>query len=162
MVASQQVMRAADEARLFAQGCATDWNEIRPTRQESGRGRAGRGISAHRIARVVLVQDPRGYAIVVTPRNRRLDLERLNREFNRRFVRARPQEIDRLLSTPRQDGLPPIGPGGGVETYLDEALVTVGDVYVETCNGKELVHVEGETFQELLYGSWCGRFSRAA
>jgi prolyl-tRNA editing enzyme YbaK/EbsC (Cys-tRNA(Pro) deacylase) len=111
---------------------------------------------------VVLVRDPQGYAVVVTPRNRRLDLEGLNREFNRRFVRARPHEIDRLLPTPRHGELPPIGPGGGIETYLDEALVTVGDVYVETCDGKDLVRVEGEAFHELLYGAWCGRFSRAA
>jgi Ala-tRNA(Pro) deacylase len=158
----QQAMGAAEKAQFHTQRCGADWHECRPTRQDSGQTSAARQVSPHRIARVVLVRDPQGYAVVVMPRSRRLDLDQLNREFNRRFVRARPHEIEGLLPTRREDGLPPLGPGAGVETYLDEALVTVGDVYVETRNGKDLVRVEGEAFHELLYGAWCGRFSRAA
>lgn len=162
MVARQPATLFADTARLQPQGSGHAHNSGRPTRQATPRRRRAWGVPAHRIARVVPVRDAQGYAIVVTARSRRLELDRLNQEFKRRFVRARVREIDQLLPDRCARGLPPLGPNAGLETYLDEALLTVGDVFVETCDGRHLVPMEGEAFRELLYGAWCGRFSRAA
>jgi prolyl-tRNA editing enzyme YbaK/EbsC (Cys-tRNA(Pro) deacylase) len=153
----QQPLRAAEERSAYPR-CGTEWSVARSTRQAADPTGPTRQIPAHRIARVILVRDRNGYALVVIPQSCRLELNRLNRDFNRRFVRARPYELDRVLAV-RKDGLPPMGPREGIETYLDEALVTGGDVYVATRDGNDLVRVEGEEFQERLYGAWCGRFS---
>lgn len=114
------------------------------------------------IARSLLIEDPRGYALAVVPADREIDLEALNQEFHRSFRKSRGTRVRQLFPGVAPGAIPPVGIGDGMETYLDDALVRLPEVYLETGERGRLARLDGEAFRELFYGSWCGAISRLA
>lgn len=115
-----------------------------------------------RIARSVLIGDHRGHALAVVPSDREIDLGALNREFSRDFKLSASSEVRTLFPGATPGAIPPVGVSDGMERYLDESLVRLPEVYLETGDHRRLVRLDGEAFRELFYGSWCGAISRPA
>ncbi len=69
-------------------------------------------------------------------------------------------EIRHLHRGRPPSAIPPIGDAEDIETFLDQGLVTLDEVYFETEDQRQLVRVDGEAFRQLFYGSWCGRISQ--
>ena len=116
-------------------------------------------ICADHIAKGVLVKDAQGYALVVIPANHWVSLGRLSDQLGRDFVMAAESEVEALFSDCVPGAIPPVGPAYGVETYLDDALSHLADVYFEVGDHEQLVHVNGEGFRSLLRGVRHGYFS---
>jgi Ala-tRNA(Pro) deacylase len=111
------------------------------------------------IAKAVIVKDGAGYAMVVTPGDHWLKLDALNEETGRRFDLAPEDEMDTLFMDCRAGAIPPLGPSYGLETFVDEALISLANVYFEAGDHDHLVHVSGEDFARLLQGARHGLFS---
>jgi Ala-tRNA(Pro) deacylase len=121
-----------------------------------------RGAPPGRIARSVLIEDARGYALAVVPADREIDLQALNQEFRRTFRKSGGTQVRALFPGVAPGAIPPVGVGDGMEVYLDDALVRLPEVYLETGERGRLARLDGEAFRELFYGSWCGTISRPA
>ncbi len=120
-------------------------------------------VAAHvpedHIAKGVMVRDAQGGAMAVIPGNTWLRLDRLNAETGRSFELEEESTLRPLFPDCAAGAVPPLGPAYGIETLLDEALVSLGAVYFEAGDHEHLLRVSGEAFRMLLKGAHRGRFS---
>jgi Ala-tRNA(Pro) deacylase len=123
-------------------------------------------LSAHvaddHIAKAVVVHDGRGDALAVIPGDTWLDLDALNRETARSFALDDEADLARLFPDCAEGAVPAVGPAYGLETFLDEALTSLANVYFEAGDHRHLVHVSGDNFTGLLAGARRGNFSGPA
>ncbi|MFE8035170.1 aminoacyl-tRNA deacylase [Thiohalocapsa marina] len=117
-------------------------------------------VSDDHIAKAVMVGDEQGEAMVVIPGDSWLMLDRLNKASGRTFRLDEESELSRLFPDCDPGAVPPVGKAYGVETYLDEALTTLADVYFESGDHRNLVHINGPDFVRLLHGVRLGHFGR--
>lgn len=151
-------MVAALRVETLLSGSGIDYTSIR--REEGAHPVAFEGVcDGEHIAKTLLLADGRGYALAVIPREREIDLDAMREEFGRSFRVAGSDEALRLFPGLHLRGLPPPGPGAELETFVDQSLVRLADVYFESADPRRLVHVDGEAFRNLLYGAWCGHIS---
>ncbi len=118
-------------------------------------------IRGELVAKTLLIVDEKGYAVAVIPRNHRIDLPSLNKEFRRSFRVATAEEAVQLFPGLPPRALPPIGSDSRIETFLDQSLIGLDDVYFETQTRGRLMRVAAESLCGLFHGVWCGRISRA-
>jgi Ala-tRNA(Pro) deacylase len=116
-------------------------------------------ISEDHIAKAVIVKDEAGYAMVVIPANQWLDMKHLREELDRELHLAEEAEIGKLFPDCETGAMPPLGPAYGIETFLDQALVSLANVYFEAGDHESLIHVSGDDFQTLLGGVRQGFYS---
>ena len=125
-----------------------------PWRRVISAWRRGRGkVAPARVARAVMLSDRYGEALAVIPADRRIDLTALAGEFGRNY---------RIVENPGTNPPGVLGPHNERrrDIYVDQALVGLPEVYVETREPGFLACLDGETFRSLFYGSWCGHISR--
>jgi Ala-tRNA(Pro) deacylase len=118
-------------------------------------------VSEDHIAKAVMVRDETGYAMVVVPGNNWVEVEHLRKELNRDFHLATEDDFAKLFMDCEAGAVPPLGPAYGIETYLDEALTSLANVYLESGDHEQLIRVAGEDFRSLLKGVRHGYFSHA-
>ncbi|MCG6900119.1 MAG: YbaK/EbsC family protein [Gammaproteobacteria bacterium] len=111
------------------------------------------------IAKAVIVKDNAGYAMVVVPASNWVDIEHLRKEFNRDFHLATEDELATLFNDCEAGAIPPLGPAYGIETFLDQALTSLANVYFEAGDHEQLVHTTGDDFRTLLGGVRHGYYS---
>jgi len=119
-------------------------------------------IPADHFAKAVVVKDAAGYLLVVIPASHLLRLNHLRHLLHRDLELASEEEVIRLFSDCDPGAVPPLGPAYGIETLLDEALVSLADVYFEAGDHEQFVHLSGEAFKDLLSGARQGYFSHEA
>jgi Ala-tRNA(Pro) deacylase len=116
-------------------------------------------VSEDHIAKAVIVKDADDYAMVVIPASHWLEVEHLRKELNRDFHLATEEQLAALFSDCEAGAVPPLGPAYGVETFLDQALTSLANVYFEAGDHQHLVHTSGGDFRTLLSGVRHGYFS---
>ena len=116
-------------------------------------------IREDHIAKAVVVKDQQGFAMVVIPASEWLKLRALQEETGREFVLAYEPDIDKLFSDCQSGAIPPLGSAYGIETLLDERLMSLANVYFEAGDHQHLVHTDGESFRRVLKGARHGNFS---
>ncbi len=65
----------------------------------------------------------------------------------------------RLFEDCETGAIPPLGPAYQIETFLDEALTSLANVYFEAGDHENLVHTSGDNFKKLLSGVRHGNYS---
>lgn len=116
-------------------------------------------VSEDHIAKAVIVKDAAGYAMVVVPASNWVEVEHLRKELNRDFHLATEDELAKLFNDCETGAVPPLGPAYGIETFLDEALTSLANVYFEAGDHEQLVHMAGNDFRTLLGGVRHGYYS---
>ncbi|WP_455222224.1 aminoacyl-tRNA deacylase [Kaarinaea lacus] len=111
------------------------------------------------IAKAVIVKDNKGFAMVVIPGSNWIKLEALNRELDREFELAAESETVAMFPDCRPGAIPPLGPAYDLETYVDEQLMSLANVFFEGGDHTHLVQVNGQDFHDLLKGARHGHFS---
>ena len=107
-------------------------------------------VADDHIAKAVIVRDEIGFAMVVIPASHWLKLEALQQETDRDFVLAAESDATKLFPDCTEGAIPPLGQAYGLETFLDERLTTLANVYFEAGDHEDLVHVKGDVFHLLL------------
>lgn len=133
-------------------------------RQPDGHRHTRRDLSVavgERMLKTLLLVDDDRHALAVIPNNRHIDLVTLNRHFLRGFRLGTPDDAARLYPGLPRSLLLPAGIEAQVEIFVDQLLVGLREIVIETADRSKLVRIEGEDFSELLNGAWCGRISRA-
>ena len=116
-------------------------------------------VSEDHIAKAVIIKDADGYAMVVIPASQWVEVEHLRKELNRDFHLATEEQLATLFSDCEAGAVPPLGPAYGIETFLDQALTSLANVYFEAGDHEHLVHTSGDDFRALLVGVRHGHFS---
>jgi len=111
------------------------------------------------IAKGVLVRDAGGHALAVIPGEGWVKLEALRADTGRAFELASEAEVEAVFADCQPGAVPPLGPAYELETFVDEALLSLAWVYFEAGDHESLVKVSGEAFQALLPGARRGHYS---
>lgn len=116
-------------------------------------------IPADHIAKAVIVKDDGGGAMVVLPGDHWVSLNRLQAISGRAFELASEPQADAFFTDCLSGAIPPLGLAYGLETFVDERLLSLANVYFEAGNHEHLVHIDGNGFRRLMTGAHIGYFS---
>jgi Ala-tRNA(Pro) deacylase len=116
-------------------------------------------ISEDHIAKAVIVKDASGYAMVIVPASNYVEMKHVRRELDRDLELVEEDEFSQLFPDCEPGAVPPLGPAYQIETFLDEALTSLANVYLEAGDHEHLLHVSGENFKALLSGVRHGHYS---
>lgn len=116
-------------------------------------------VPGQRLAKTVLVADEEGYVLVVIPSTHRLLFGALREQFGHRFDLATERDIAALFHECEVGAIPPFGQVFGLRVVVDESLLNEDDVYCESGDHTELVHLAGRNFRALMLHAERGRFS---
>ena len=86
-------------------------------------------------------------------------MKHVRKELGRDLELVAEDEFSRLFPDCEPGAVPPLGPAYQIETFLDEALTMLANVYFEAGDHEHLVHVNGEDFKTLLSGARQGHYS---
>jgi len=111
------------------------------------------------IAKGVMVKDSSGYAMLVVPAINYVEMKHVRKELGRQLELVEEDELSKLFPDCEPGAVPPLGPAYGIETFLDEALTTLANVYLEAGDHEHLVHISGNDFKTLLSGVRHGHYS---
>ena len=117
-------------------------------------------IPEDHIAKGVIVKDASGYAMVVVPAINYVEMKHVRKELNRELELVEEDEFSKLFPDCETGAVPPLGPAYQIETFLDEGLTSLGNVYFEAGDHEHLVHINGADFKTLLSGVRHGHYSQ--
>jgi Ala-tRNA(Pro) deacylase len=153
-------MAVAATVQRFLEQLSVEYDLISHPHTGSSHGTAEAAhVSEDHIAKAVIVKDMAGYAMVVVPASNWVDVEHLRKEINRDLHLATEEELAKLFSDCEAGAIPPLGPAYGVETFLDQALTSLANIYFEAGDHEQLVHMAGDDFRTLLGGVRHGYYS---
>ena len=153
-------MAVAETVQRFLDQLSVEYDLVSHPHTGSSHGTAEAAhVSEDHIAKAVIVKDMAGYAMVVVPASNWVDVEHLRKELNRDLHLATEEELAKLFSDCEAGAVPPLGPAYGVETFLDQALTSLANVYFEAGDHEQLVHMAGNDFRTLLGGVRHGYYS---
>ena len=111
------------------------------------------------VAKAVMVHDARGHAMAVIPGDSWLNVDALKRETGRSFELDGEAQLSELFPDCEPGAVPITGPAYGIETFVDDALMTLGRVCFEAGDHRHLLEVDAEGFGKLTQGLRHGHFS---
>lgn len=153
-------MAVAETVKRFLDQQAIDYELVpHPHTGSSHETAEAAHVPEDHIAKGVVVKDQIGYALVVIPADNRVELEHLRKELNRDLHLASEPEIGKLFSDCEIGAVPPLGIAYGVETFLDDSLTSLANLYFEAGDHDQLIHVNAEDFATLLAGVRHGHYS---
>jgi len=153
-------MAIAETVRSFLEQHSVEYDLIsHPHTGSSHETAEAAHVSEDHVAKAVIVKDATGYAMVVVPASNWVEIEHLRKELIRDFHLAPEDELEKLFSDCEPGAVPPLGPAYGIETFLDQALTSLANIYFEAGDHERLVHTTGDDFQRLLGGVRHGYYS---
>jgi Ala-tRNA(Pro) deacylase len=156
-------MAVAETVKRFLEQHSVDYDLIpHPHTGSSHETAEAAHVSEDHIAKAVIVKDTAGYAMVVVPASHWVEVEHLRKELNRDLHLATEDELAKLFSDCEAGAVPPLGTAYDVETFLDEELTSLANVYFESGNHEQLVHTSGSDFRTLLGGVRHGYYSHGS
>lgn len=118
-------------------------------------------IPGKQLAKAVLLEDQAGdYLIAVLPSDRRVDLAAVGKSLNRRVGLATENTLPLIFADCELGAVPALAQAYGIPVLVDESLQMQPDIYFEGGNHEDVVHIEGNDFNELMYEELHCSFSR--
>lgn len=117
-------------------------------------------ISGEKIAKAVVLHDYHGYLMAVIPATHKIEIGKMRDQYRRHLSLADEFELTHLFSDCNTGAVPPVGRAYDVEVVLDDQLNMYEDIYFESGDHAELVHVSGQDFRQLMGDAQHGQFSR--
>ena len=149
------------EGYLNAQGVSYETLQ-HPHSQSSEETADAAFIWEDQLAKTVLLQDERGYLLVVVPASYRVDLAKLEHQLHRKLELAREHSLSDLFPDCELGALPPLGRAYGIPTIYDDRLRTLSSVYFEAGDHCDLIYMGGREFIDLLADAPHGDLCRAS
>ena len=107
-------------------------------------------VTNDKVAKPILLGDDDSYLLAVIPASHRLDIDRLNQIMARGLVIMSRQEQEIAFNDCESGFIPPTGELYGVDTIVDPALLDKDDIYFESGDHNQMVHMSGDDFRRLL------------
>jgi Ala-tRNA(Pro) deacylase len=112
------------------------------------------------VAKSVLLGNDNGYMVAVIPSTHRVEFGALRRRLGHEFGLATEAEAMTIFRDCEKGAIPPFGQAYGLPVVVDERLLEADDLYCESGDHSELVHLFGGDFRALMADAQYGRFSR--
>lgn len=153
-------MAIAETVKKYLTSKSVDYSQVaHPHTGSSHETASASHVQEDHIAKAVIVKDESGYAMVVVPASHWVEMKHLRRELNRKLELVPEDELTSLFADCETGAVPPLGPAYEIETFLDEALTTLANVYFEAGDHQHLIHTSGNDFKNLLSGVRHGHYS---
>jgi Ala-tRNA(Pro) deacylase len=110
-------------------------------------------IPVNEMAKPVIFEDEQGYVMAVVPATRQVKIRELNNLLNRNLGLATEPELRPLFNDCELGAIPPVGQAYGLTTIVDSSLNDCCDVYLESGNHEDVIHVRDTEFRKLMKGT---------
>ncbi|AOY95200.1 deacylase [Cupriavidus sp. USMAA2-4] len=117
-------------------------------------------VPGDRLAKTLLLEDSQGYVAAVIPASHHLQIAALCEQTGRDLVLAHEDEIREVFKDCELGAIPPVAMAYGMRTYMDDTLLKHPDVYFESGNHQDLVHMSMDAFLDLMGEAEIGHFAR--
>jgi len=107
-------------------------------------------IPSEKMVKTVILEDDQGFVMALLPANQYVKINKLNSILNRNMGLAIETELNYVFSDCEKGAIPPIGNAYGMYTIVDYDLDACEDVYIESGNHTELLHLSGSGFRKLV------------
>ena len=107
-------------------------------------------VPSHQVAKAVVLEDEDGYVVSVLPSTNRLDLEWVNKTLDRKLEMAREDELSKLFQDCEPGAVPALSNAYGLDVVWDDQLQNATDIYIEAGDHENLIHMQGDSFRELM------------
>jgi Ala-tRNA(Pro) deacylase len=115
-------------------------------------------ISAHQLAKAVLLEDDAGYLMAVLPASEHVHLGMLREQLGRAVGLATEREVMEVFKDCDMGAIPPLGPAYGVPMIVDEELTREPELYFEGGSHVDLVHMDSTQYMKLCEGAGRAHF----
>jgi Ala-tRNA(Pro) deacylase len=113
------------------------------------------------IAKGVILKDSAGAVMVVIPGDAWVNLSAIGKELDREMILAGEEEAAGYFPDCDPGAIPPLGPAYGMQTLVDEALLSLAYLYLESGDHRSLLRIDGRALTTLLSGVRHGRYCEA-
>jgi Ala-tRNA(Pro) deacylase len=144
---------------LESLGMAYDLVRHEPTGCSSETAHAAH-IPGRKLAKSVVVEDDRECMAVVVPSTHYVALSGLAEMLGRSFYLTTEDDLSDLFNDCEQGAVPAAAQAYGLKVLVDDSLLECDEVYFEAGDHRELVHMSGDEFQELMALAGHGDFGR--
>ncbi|WP_101757181.1 YbaK/EbsC family protein [Oceanicoccus sp. KOV_DT_Chl] len=108
-------------------------------------------INPDQLVKALVLENSAGeLAMVLTTANKKIQLHKLNRQLHRSYTLVPEFELEELFRDCELGAIPGLGQAYGLTTYVDSALLTQPDLYVEAGDHQELIHFSDAQFHYLM------------
>ena len=107
-------------------------------------------IPGKNLAKSVILEDENGYLMAVIPATEHVKFRKVNHAVNRHMGMATESELESLFSDCELGAIPAVGEAYSMESIVDYKLENCSDIYFESGDHEELVHVKGSSFRKLM------------
>jgi Ala-tRNA(Pro) deacylase len=109
-------------------------------------------LSPKQVVKGVLTHDGENYLLCVMPSNHHLSLSWLNKSMNGNFSLVSEHQLGEFFDDCEVGAIPALGHVYGLHVIWDDALADRDDLYIESGDHENLIHVERGAFMELMGG----------
>lgn len=117
-------------------------------------------VPGDRLAKTVVLEHDDGYLLAVVPSTHYVRLGVLRKQLKRNLRLASEFDLAYLFKDCEFGAIPPVGLAYGIETVIAEDLAQQADIYFEAGDHRELIHLSGSQFLELMSGAEQRQFTR--
>lgn len=110
-------------------------------------------ISGENLAKSVILEDDAGYLMAVIPATEHIKFRKVNHALKRHMGMAIEPELESLFFDCDLGAIPAVGDAYFMESIVDSKLDNCADIYIESGDHEELVHLKGTDFQRLMKNS---------
>ena len=121
-----------------------------PTRSTADSANAA-DIAAGQVAKAVVLKDSNGaYLMVVVPASHKIDVKLLNYMLDRKLSMIHEWELTHLFHDCEPGSIPALGQAYGLDIVWDDQLMESDDIYFESGDHGQLIHMSQDQFQTLM------------
>lgn len=118
-------------------------------------------VPMKQVVKAVVVHDHSHYILAAIPAMNKVILPQLEEITGSRTVLAKESEIKRIFGDCEAGAVPAIGQAYGVDVIWDDALAEGDDLYIEAGDHRNLIHLKGDQFKQLMKHNPHGQISCA-
>lgn len=121
-------------------------------------------VSAHQIAKSVILEDDAGPVMAVVPADRTVMLREAAHLLGRRAFRLSDEDrVAELFDDCARGAVPPVGMAWGLQTLVDDELADKAeDLYFECGDHERLLRVPAAGFRQMMQDASHGHFCKAS
>lgn len=121
-----------------------------PHSQTSKQSARAAHLSPRQVAKAVLTRDGDNYQLCVIPASHRIVFPWLNSYMRGHFRLVSEEELKTLFSDCEVGAVPALGQVYGFPVIWDNSLIDTDDIYIESGDHENLIHVNHAAFMELM------------
>jgi Ala-tRNA(Pro) deacylase len=152
-------MSMANSLREYLENQGTQYDLVRHPRTFTSMETAATAhVAGDKLAKSVVLEAKDEYVMAVIPSTHRLRLETLRAGFGHPFDLVSETDIGRLFKDCELGSVPALGQAYGMQVAVDETLLDLDEIYFESGDHTQLVHMSGEDFRALMVQARRGPF----